>query len=501
MSPNPSLRRNWRRILLTLLAVVALVALYAWRALTPPAPLALPARGAVLADVSVVNPGADRAQHRTVKVEGERIASIEAAEAAGASPYAGYTVLPGLIDMHVHFPPPTGLGQTELFSFLYLMHGVTTVRDAGDVDGTATAPARDGVREGRFPGPRVYACGPFVDGPGSIWPNSRIVKDAAEARAAVAKIAADGFDCVKAYDRLAPDALAGLKEEAKQHGLPVIGHVPWAVAYVDARYDDVQHLTGIGAKVGDTRMFPARLDVTPTEAEIDEIVRRTVELGIANTPTLVTMERVRSTQDFDAARRAPGALLLPRLYRDAVWSREGSRLLASLTPADYALLDRASERSRRLVGKLHRAGAELHVGTDVLNPFIVPGESLWRELALFVESGLTPEEAWTSGTRTSGKFLGREKRPLLGTLAPGAPADLLVFREDPTRDLAALATLEAVVADGRLYTRADLDAQLARYRVYADGWLFDRISVAVTQRLLARIAAASPPPARAPGGN
>jgi imidazolonepropionase-like amidohydrolase len=493
MAPSPSSRRNWLRILLILVAVLAGAALYAWRALAPPAPPPLPARGALLEGVTVVNPGRERLEQRTLKVEGGVIAAIDAAPSSPAAPYAGYTVLPGLVDMHVHFPPPTGLGQTELFAFLYLAHGVTTVRDAGDVDGTATAPARDGVREDRFPGPRVFACGPFVDGPSPLWPNSRVVTNAAEARAAVAKIAADGYDCVKAYDRLSADALAGLKAEAAQHGLPVIGHVPWAVAYLDARYDDVQHLTGIGAIPGDTRPFPARLDVTKSEAEVDELVRRTVELGIAHTPTLVTMERIRGTRDYAAARAKPSALLVPRLYRDAVWSPSGSRLLGSLTAADYDLLDRAAERSRRLVGKLHRAGAELHTGSDVLNPFVVPGESLWRELALFVESGLTPEEAWAAGTRTSGQFLGREKLPLLGTLAPGAPADLLVFREDPTRDLAALATLEAVVADGRLYTRKLLDDGLARYRAYADGWLFDRVSVAVTQRLLARMAAAQPP--------
>lgn len=493
MAASPSQGRNWLRILLILAAVLGGAALYAWRALTPPAPLALPPRGAVLEGVTVVNPGAGRAQHRTVKIEGATIAAIDATPANPAAPYVGYTVLPGLVDMHVHFPPPTGLGQTELFAFLFLAHGVTTVRDAGDVDGTATAPARDGVREGRFPGPRVFACGPFVDGPNPLWPNSRVVTNAAEARAAVAKIAADGYDCVKAYDRLSADALAGLKEEAAKHGLPVIGHVPWAVAYLDARYDDVQHLTGIGAIPGDTRPFPARLDVTKTDEEIDELVRRTALLGIAHTPTLVTMERIRSTRDYAAARATAGALLVPRLYRDAVWSPSGSRLLGSLTAADYDLLDRASERSRRLVGKLHRAGAELHTGSDVLNPFVVPGESLWRELALFVESGLTPEEAWAAGTRTSGGFLGRRKLPSLGTISPGAPADLLVFREDPTRDLAALETLVAVVADGRLYTRQMLDDQLAVYRAYADGWLFDRISVAVTQRLLARLAASTAP--------
>ena len=277
------------------------------------------------------------------------------------------------------------------------------------------------MREGRFPGPRVFACGPFVDGPSPLWPNSRVVTNAAEARAAVAKIAADGYDCVKAYDRLSADALAGLKEEAATHGLPVIGHVPWAVPYLDARYDDVQHLTGIGAMPGDTRPFPARLDVTKSEAEIDELVRRTVELGIAHTPTLVTMERIRSTRDYAAARATAGALLVPRLYRDAVWSPSGSRLLGDLTAADYDLLDRASERSRHLVGKLHRAGAELHTGSDVLNPFVVPGESLWRELALFVESGLTPEQAWVAGTRHVGPLPRPREAPVARHASRPAP--------------------------------------------------------------------------------
>jgi adenine deaminase len=72
--------------------------------------------------------------------------------------------------------------------------------------------------------------------------------------------------------------------------------------------------------------------------------------------------------------------------------------------------------------------------------------------------------------------------PGLGTLAPGAPADLLLFREDPTRDLGALATLEAVVADGRLYRRKTLDDALrAAQRIYR-GWVYDTVSMAIGTR-------------------
>jgi adenine deaminase len=71
--------------------------------------------------------------------------------------------------------------------------------------------------------------------------------------------------------------------------------------------------------------------------------------------------------------------------------------------------------------------------------------------------------------------------PGLGTIAPGAPADLLLFREDPTRDLAALQTLEAVVADGRLYRRETLDAVRASQRVYR-GWVYETVSMTIGTR-------------------
>ena len=109
------------------------------------------------------------------------------------------------------------------------------------------------------------------------------------------------------------------------------------------------------------------------------------------------------------------------------------------------------------------------------------GVNLWRELRLFVLAGLTPEQALAAATTVPGGFL---PLPGLGRLEPGAPADLLVFGADPTRDLDALDSLEAVVAGGRLYTRSELDAQLARYQELAEGTLYDAISVMMVRRAL-----------------
>ena len=131
---------------------------------------------------------------------------------------------------------------------------------------------------------------------------------------------------------------------------------------------------------------------------------------------------------------------------------------------------------KEVVSQLHKAGVRIHVGTDSPNPFVVPGAGFHQELRLLVEAGLTPEEVWLAATRWAGESLGV---PKLGTLGEGAPADFLLFREDPTRDLAALSTLEAVVAQGRLYPKPVLDAAFTRHRDHFTGWLYDRLTIAI----------------------
>ena len=166
-------------------------------------------------------------------------------------------VLPGLADLHIHFPPSRLPGQTELFSFLYLMHGVTAARDAGDVDGSASEPALRGIAEGHFPGPRLFACGPFVDGDPPLWKNSIVALTPEDGRRAVQSIAERGYTCVKAYNRLDAATLAAIRDEAHQRGLPVIGHVPYRVDYEVAQLDDAQHLIGIPPPPADpTTKFP-----------------------------------------------------------------------------------------------------------------------------------------------------------------------------------------------------------------------------------------------------
>ena len=111
----------------------------------------------------------------------------------------------------------------------------------------------------------------------------------------------------------------------------------------------------------------------------------------------------------------------------------------------------------------------------------MPGADVHEEMRLFAEAGIPLEDVWKIATSANGTYL----KPGLGRLEPGAPADFLIFREDPTKDLANLATLEAVVADGRLYTKADLDQRFSRLK---DQWSNPVVDTIMTEAVRAAMA-------------
>jgi hypothetical protein len=450
----------------------------------PPLPaLIVPTPGAVLRDVTVINPGVSRHERQTVTILGNTITSVEdrsgedfSGSEQGHGEFRGRYVLPGLIDMHVH--TPDGLLDTQLFMMLYLAHGVTTVRDTGNATGRIFD-YRQMIESGQFPGPRIFACGSILDGPPPVWPNSCVVSDADTAEGCVRTQAAKGASCIKVYNNLSEASLGEIRRAAKTMGLPLIGHIPLAVPLERAGVADVQHLTGVpsvpysaGAHYWDWFVGAwEQLD----DARRDLIVRTSLEQGIAHTPTLTVFDRLsRVLADYDVALDDPAAQLLPRYYRESCpWNPRCNRSLAAVSPHTTSAFPAVIARMKDVVRQLHAAGVEIRGGSDTLNPFVVPGASMHEELRHLHEAGLNLEELWIVATRTAGAALGDS---LLGTIQTGAPADALLFREDPTQSIANLATLEAVIAQGRLYGTGELFRLIRGYRNFLDA-LFDRAAV------------------------
>jgi hypothetical protein len=314
-----------------------------------------------------------------------------------------------------------------------------------------------------------------VDGPDTTWENTRHVTNAADARAAVKAIKAQGYDCVKLYNSLAPDVLAALIAAAKEENLPTIGHVSRFVPYPGG-IGDVQHFTGAQFVPNtDPRPYPEVMDgwFAFDDAQAARTVQATLDNKTANTPTLVTTAKAANFARYEDMRRAPEAALLPRYFADVIWHpTEG--LPRDISEANLNRLTVAQSAIRGLVRRLHDAGATLHLGTDTLTAFVVPGADMHEEMRLFAEAGIPLEEVWRLATAGNGAAL----KAGLGRLDVGAPADILIFREDPTKDLANLSTLEAVVAGGRLYTKADLERRLARLK---DHWSNPVVDTVMTE--------------------
>jgi imidazolonepropionase-like amidohydrolase len=134
------------------------------------------------------------------------------------------------------------------------------------------------------------------------------------------------------------------------------------------------------------------------------------------------------------------------------------RLVASVASGDHALEKLRWSVARQIVSTFNRSAVPILSGTDAPMPGVYPGFSLHDELALLVQSGLTPRAALRSATLGPAEFLGIAGET--GSVEVGKHADLLVLDADPTRDVRNTRRIHALIFDGRLLRRADLDELL-----------------------------------------
>jgi len=153
---------------------------------------------------------------------------IPAGDAVLLDAGGGY-LIPGLWDSHVHiFSTPT---EPDTALPLYLLNGVTGIRDMGALWPIAEQKAlQTRIEAGEVAGPRLILSGAWVDASPGSWPGMFLADTPEEARAVVDRIAAEGWAAVKSYSMLDEPTYLGLAAAAKDHGLPLVGHVPERVS-------------------------------------------------------------------------------------------------------------------------------------------------------------------------------------------------------------------------------------------------------------------------------
>lgn len=409
---------------------------------------------------------------QTVLVRGERIAALGPREAvevpAGALRIdgAGRWLMPGLADLHVHLEY---FDDPDLLT-LFLAHGVTTVRN---MDGRPyLLDWRDRVEAGELAGPTLVTAGPLLDGDPPLLPDNTVVKDAAEASAAVVAQAEAGYDFVKVYTNLSPEAWAAIVEAAEDRGLAVAGHVPREVGIdrvLGSGQASIEHLDGYDDLIeADDSPFRDRWHwsklylAMPAEAgKIRRAAERTAAAGVWSVPTLVEKEKIAPLEEMVGWLDRPEMRTLPPAAREAwdprTWDPRRARLLEDMDAETRETLARGRRNRLALVRALHEAGAGLLVGTDTPQPFVIPGLAVLEEIRLLIEAGLPPEAALAAATREAGRFLGGG----FGTVEPGRRADLLLLRGNPLEDPAALERPAGVLARGRWHPEAELQAWLS----------------------------------------
>ena len=177
---------------------------------------------------------------------------------------------------------------------------------------------------------------------------------------------------------------------------------------------------------------------------IERLAARLQQAGIPVQTTLVAYDAIGGPGRVSLARDPTVGFL--HADAQAVWRR-----IPRGAPPGY----RYRDFLQSVAGALHRAGVPLIAGTDAMGVALVaPGSSLHRELALLVDSGMTPYDALRAATVAPAAFLGQGES--FGTIAIGRRADLLLLDRSPVENIAHLRNPRGVMAQGRWFTREDL---------------------------------------------
>jgi imidazolonepropionase-like amidohydrolase len=363
-----------------------------------------------------------------IVIRGDRVAAVLSPQAAAPGDaavidWSGSTVLPGLIDAHVHLAwaagQPSGTdkmaGTREAAATLNA--GFTTVRNPGS-DGFSDVALARAIEDGRVPGPRIVPAGPGIGTKGGVceqvFGSEALVDRPDSAEGVIARLAARGVGVIK--------VCAGG------------GVVPDARDTQDAEMD----LVTLRAIV--TAAHQRRLKVA-AHATTSTATLRAIEAGVDSIEHGGEL-----TDSVIAALQRSQIFVVPTLYR-LQWQLEAMQRAgnASAVAAQQAMRERILAGYRRAVtaGKVRVA-----FGTDAT---VIPHGMNAREFTTLASIGLTPLAAIQTATINAADLLGMRDR--VGCLAVGCYADMIAVEGDPLTDLTVLQRVTAVVKGGKQIPR------------------------------------------------
>ena len=385
---------------------------------------------------------------------------------------SGKTLLPGLIDMHVHIGAPGGVYQnptkyadpnaSKRRLAAYLWSGITAVRSTGDpLD--SSLKLRSEINSSEYLGAEFFACGPLFTAEGGhptellkYFPESqrqtereqflRLPKSASEARGQVDALKKAGVDCVKAvleagtpgwgpFNRLDTGIYNAVISEAMNDNLPSATHTGSSAdvkTAVSAGTNSVEH----GSMV----------DVISPETFIEM-----KQKGIAYDPTLSIFEALADLNTGNPE-LLNGSLVQQVGPADLLTSTQDMLQKQTHEPAEHwkAFLDRANQN----LLNAYKAGVLLITGSDAGNMLVIHGPTIQRELELWIKAGIPPSTALEAATYNAARVLRADKR--IGSIQAGHDASLVLLEGDPLEDISNVERISLVMFRGEIVSRSDL---------------------------------------------
>jgi imidazolonepropionase-like amidohydrolase len=386
---------------------------------------------------------------------------------------AGKTLMPGLIDMHVHIGAPGGFysnptkymepnaGLRRLAAYLYC--GITAVRSTGDFLDQSLA-LRSQINSSRYDGAELFVSGPLFTAEGGHpeellknFPANmrgqtkaqflRQPKTAAEARSQVDELKKAGVDSIKAvleagnpvwgtFNRLDADIYRAVVSQAIKDGLPMITHTGSVADMnlaIDAGTSTIEH--------------GAMMELIPPD-----VFARMKAKGIAYDPTLSVyygMAEMGTGKTDSLDNSLLQAVGPPDLLADTK-----AALAKEKHSHDWAYYEPILQRANHNLVTAYEAGVLLITGSDAGNMLVIHGPTVQREMEYWVRAGVPAAVALQAATRNSAQALRAGNR--IGMIKPGWDATLILLDGDPVQDIANTEHINSVYFKGGHVEQSDL---------------------------------------------
>lgn len=388
----------------------------------------------------------------------------------------GKYLMPGLADMHVHLfgdifegPIPREnrddyLADIDRQLVNYIANGVTTVRNMTDpftVRDNHVLKLKDEVASQKVFGPHIYTATNALDGTPVAFPSNIYFDSPEEAVAYIEECYEKGYDMIKVYSNLPAKHFDAVMDKAAELDIPVGGHWPQSVKDFEyglrKGWKSIEHLSGFDLAINEGPLSETAFEnhcagwEYATEEKIIALADKVAKYDVFVLPNfclknIAVPNYERSLQCTNPDSRYQSEQFR-RLENKEWWS-----------PAFRAIHTQTLEARIRLTKELHDRNVTLLAGTDSGVPRMYIGASLFDELELLSQAGLSNFEVLKTATVNGAKFFNREHE--FGSIKKGRSADLLLLDKNPLKNIANVRKQSGVMIRGQWFETSALKERL-----------------------------------------